>query len=133
MSQCSPTRSYFNNQSIFNNNNQNNFNNNNDNINEANSNENSSENLEEQTNNFTEIARDKITLYFDFKNGKQIYLDVKKEIKFDEAIKQLMEKYEWLKKIKIKMFIHRKNVVDVNKTVDENGIKDSSKISIIEY
>ena len=43
-----------------------------------------------------------------------------------------MEKYEWLKKIKIKMFIHRKNVVDVNKTVDENGIKDSSKISIIE-
>ena len=123
----------FNNGNQINNNNQNNFNNNNDNINEANSNENSSENLEEQTNNFTEIARDKITLYFDFKNGKQIYLDVKKEIKFDEAIKQLMEKYEWLKKIKIKMFIHRKNVVDVNKTVDENGIKDSSKISIIEY
>ena len=48
---------------------------------------------------------EEINLFFIFKNGKEVYLDVKKSLPFSEVIKKLEEKYLWLKgNIKIKEY-----------------------------
>ena len=76
--------------------------------------------------------RDKITIYFFLTNGKQIYIDINKNTKFYEVINQLKEKYEWLYSVKIKRFIYNNKEIDFGKTCEENGIKDSALISIID-
>ena len=73
-----------------------------------------------------------ITIYFDFKNGKQIYIDINKKTIFSEVIKELKEKYEWLNNINIKYFLYNGKYIDVDKSCEENNIVDSAKISIID-
>lgn len=72
-----------------------------------------------------------ITIYFNFvKYDKKIYLDINKNEKFNKAIDELKEKYNWLKKFKYLKFYFNNNTVDNNKTLSENGIIDSSEIII---
>ena len=80
----------------------------------------------------SENNNDEITLYFNFRNDKQIYIDVDKNIKFSEVIDRLKEKYEWLKPMKILGFMINGRKIDPNKSCAENRIEDSSKILIIE-
>ena len=80
----------------------------------------------------SENNNDEITLYFNFRNDKQIYIDVDKNIKFSEVIGRLKEKYEWLKPMKILGFMINGRKIDPNKSCAENRIEDSSKILIIE-
>ena len=80
----------------------------------------------------SENNNDEITLYFNFRNDKQIYIDVDKNIKFSEVIERLKEKYEWLKPMKILGFMINGRKIDPNKSCAENRIEDSSKILIIE-
>ena len=86
--------------------------------------------------NDTEYIRpentNEITIYFDFKNGKQIYIDTDKNTKFSIVLEELKEKYEWLKNIKIKCFLYNNKEVDLNKSCEQNNIVDSAKISIID-
>ena len=116
-------------------NNQNNQNNNiNMNINNSANNQmmdndNESEN---QNDNILSKNEGEITIYFDFKNGKQIYIDVNVKTIFREVINQLKEKYEWLNNINIKCFLYNGRTVDINKTCEENNIAESAKISIID-
>ena len=108
-----------------------NFNNNNINIKQENM-KNNNNNGEEYLNYNPPGRKDEITIYFDFKNGKQIYIDVEKNIKFSEVIERLKEKYDWLNTIKIESFLCGGKKVDLNKTCEENNIVDSSKIFIID-
>ena len=78
------------------------------------------------------VNNDLITLYFNFQNEKQIYIDINKNTKFKEVINQLTEKYEWLSSIHIRSFMLGRNEIDENKSCVENGLEDSSKIDIIE-
>ena len=89
-------------------------------------------NIENNNNNGPSTNDDEITIYFNFRNDKQIYLDVNKNIKFNEVINQLKEKYEWLKPIKILGYVINGRSIEMNKSCAENGIEDSSKILIIE-
>ena len=74
-----------------------------------------------------------INLYFLFKNGKELYLDVKESFIFEKVIKQLNEKYLWLKNIEIKEYLFEKRKIDDKKSVKENKLKDNSTIYIIEW
>ena len=73
-----------------------------------------------------------ITLYFEFSNGKQIYLDVNDTLKFEEVIEKLKNKYDWLNNIEIKDFLFNGKHISRSKTVKANGLVDSSKIIVIE-
>ena len=75
---------------------------------------------------------DLITIYFNFQNEKQIYIDIDKNTKFREVINQLTEKYEWLSSVRIKCFMLKGIEINEDKSCEENGIEDSSKIDIIE-
>jgi len=104
---------------------------------DSNSKENNKINIEKKNNNkkFEDKSKknDKeIFLYFSFKNGKELYLDVKESFSFNQVINQLNEKYLWLKNIKIKgyKFSHKKIYQD--KSVKENKLEDNSMIEIIE-
>ena len=87
---------------------------------------------ENQNDNILSKNEGEITIYFDFKNGKQIYIDVNVKTIFREVINQLKEKYEWLNNINIKYFLYNGRTVDINKTCEENNIAESAKISIID-
>jgi len=73
-----------------------------------------------------------INLLFLFNNGKELYLDVKESCKFDQVIKQLNEKYLWLKNISIQEYQFKNNKISENITVKENKLEDNSTINIIE-
>ena len=76
---------------------------------------------------------EEINLYFIFKNGKELYLDVKKSLPFSEVIKKLEEKYLWLKdNIKIKEYQFNGKKIDKNQIVKYIGLEDESEINIIE-
>ena len=84
------------------------------------------------TNNKNE-NEEEITLFFIFKNGKELYLDVKKSLPFSEVIKKLKEKYLWLKdNINIKEFQFKGKKISEKKIVKDIGLKDESEINIIE-
>ena len=66
-------------------------------------------NVDTKINNKNIIINDEnekeITLYFIFKNGKELYLDVKKSLAFSEVIAKLKDKYLWLEdNIKIREY-----------------------------
>ena len=82
--------------------------------------------------NIENNKNDEITIYFNVRSDKQIYLDVNKNIKFNEAINRLKEKYDWLKTMKIIGYLINGRRIDMNKSCAENGIEDSSKIIIVE-
>ena len=74
-----------------------------------------------------------ISLYFIFKNGKELYLDVKKSWTFLGVITQLEDKYLWLKdNIKIREFQFKGKAISANLTVKNIGLEDESIIKIIE-
>ena len=92
------------------------------------------ENLNVMIINKKDIENDKeINLYFLFKNRKELYLDVKESLCFDEVIKQLNEKYLWLKNIEIKEYQFEKTKIYGKKSLKDNNLKDNSIIDIIEY
>ena len=75
---------------------------------------------------------EQITLYFHFSNDKELYLDVKESLYFNEVIKELHYKYSWLNNIKIDNYLFNGTKISLSKTVKENGLKDNSVIIIIE-
>jgi hypothetical protein len=79
-----------------------------------------------------EIGKE-ISLYFLFKNGKELYLDVEDSCTFEQVIGQLNKKYLWLKNIEIKEYIINNESICKNKTAKENNLINNSKIYIIEY
>ena len=71
-------------------------------------------------------------LYFNFSNGKQLYLNVNKFLVFSQVIIELKSKYSWMNALKIKNYTFKKKTLDYNKTVKDNGLSDLSEIDIIE-
>ena len=85
------------------------------------------------------VNEEEITLFFIFnKNGKELYLDVKKSIRFSKVIEKLEDKYLWLKdNIKIKQYLFNgkeisKGQINNGIIVKDIGLEDESKIYIIE-
>ena len=83
-------------------------------------------------NNMQENKDDIITLYFEFSNKKQIYIYVNSNSYFRDVIRELREKYSWLNDLQIIDYKYNEKSVDYNKTLEENLIKDSSVIKVIE-
>lgn len=73
-----------------------------------------------------------ISLYFLFKNRKELYLDAKESFSFEQVINQLNEKYLWLKNIEIKEYQFENRKISDKKSLKQNGLKDNSTIYIIE-
>ena len=126
----------------INNNNMNNIMNNNNmnnNINNNNMNNNYKDNIVNNSlNNINDnlsqnnIQENPITIIFSFKKyKKQIYLDVNKNDSFENVLRQLEEKYNWLDQLKDKKyFFEGKYITNKNLTVDRLGLKDNSDITI---
>ena len=74
-----------------------------------------------------------ITIYFMLSNQKQLYFDVKSTSYFKDVIRDLRECFTWLNYIQIIDYKYNGKSVDPNKTLEENLIKDSSVINIINY
>ena len=84
-------------------------------------------------NNYSENSNS-IVLFFIFGNGKELYIEVEDEsLKFYEVINLLKEKYYWLEEVKIKEFLFNSEKIIVEKSIKEIGLKDFSKIRIVEY
>ena len=83
-------------------------------------------------NNMQENKDDIITLYFEFSNKKQIYIDVKISLYFRDVIKELKEKYSWLNDLNIIDYKFNGKSVNMDKIIWTNSIKDSSVIQVIE-
>ena len=111
------------------NNNQNNMNNN---INISNNNNNQMNNNNNSYDNMLGDKDDYITIYFELSNNKQIYLDVKRTSYFRDVIRELRQKYSWLNDVQIRDYKYNGKSVDHNKTLEQNLIKDSSLINIID-
>ena len=88
-------------------------------------------NVNENNLNSNEDNKD-IVLYFIFTNGKELFLDVKESFYFRDVIKELFNKYLWLKYMDINDYKYNGVNILMDKTVKENGLKDNSYIDIIE-
>ena len=94
-------------------------------------------NQENENNNLNNsILEDKnenefIAIYFMFNNQKKLHIDAKRNSYFKDVLKDLRERYLWLNEIQIIDYKYNDNSVDPNKTLEENLIKDSSVINII--
>ena len=124
-------RNFINNNNMMPNNfnNQNNMNNN---INIPNNNNNQMNNNNNCYDRMLEDKNDIITIYFELSNNKQIYLDVKRTSYFRDVIRVLRQKYSWLNDLQIRDYKYNGKSVDYNKTLEQNLIKDSSLIRIID-
>ena len=71
-----------------------------------------------------------IILYFAFEKGKDLLLDVKKDMKFEEVVKLLFEKYNNIPKKQYNFMRTNGNKIDFSKTIKENGISNEEKILI---
>ena len=86
---------------------------------------------QDKINNIYNKEKDKeINLIFLIIN-KELNLDVKENIIFKEVIKKLFSKFLWLKYINKIDFRFNGKVIDKNKTVKENGLKDNSNIELL--
>lgn len=74
----------------------------------------------------------KITLKFYFEDGKKIEIKVKESITFQDTLNELYNRYLWLKNKAIIDFHLNGNHISKRKTLKDNGLKDNSKIMIIE-
>ena len=101
--------------------------------NKKNRRENKKKNNKENINENDKQSDKEINLFFLFKNGKELYLDVKESCSFKQVINQLNEKYLWLKNIEIKEYQFEKRKISEGKSVKENKLKDNSTIDIFEY
>ena len=100
---------------------------NNFNINNQNETIYSKKNIFDNKNNENEI-----NLIFKLNIKKELYLEIKKNIKFNEVICKLNNKYLWLKNIKNIYFNFGGKIIDNNKTLQELGLTNNSIIEIIE-
>lgn len=73
-----------------------------------------------------------INLVFKLNEKKKLFLEIKKDIIFKDAITALKRKYLWLENIKNIYFKFEGNKILNDKTVKELGLKDNSIIEIIE-
>ena len=91
---------------IFNNNNNNNnaFNNNNNNLKE-------------------------ITLYFNFSNGKELYLDIDENTTFNDAISFMVQKYHIMHK-EYKCFRGNNEEIDGSKSIKQLGLRNEEHIKV---
>jgi hypothetical protein len=71
----------------------------------------------------------KITLFFNFSNEKELYLDVKTSMKFEGVVKLFLKKYEMEEEV-YDYFDQNGQQIDFNKTVKENGLKNKDHIII---
>ena len=72
-------------------------------------------------------------LYFIYE-GREVYLDLKKDKILYEVKNQLCQKYSWIPSNTINYYIMKEkkmNIIDMNKTIEQNGIKNGDKICII--
>ena len=85
-------------------------------------------------NNFNNIQSNEISLSFVFskRDINKLYLNVKESSYFREVIKELQNKYSFLKDIEIDYYLFNGNIIYLNKTVKENGLKQNSEIVLIE-
>ena len=124
----------FQNQCMNNNIMQNNMNNqmiNNNNFQMNNINNNMNQNFS-QGNQVNKINQDKdMTIFFEFKDKKQLYLDVDEKEIFKDVINRLKEKYENMKTINVKEYKFNEKIIDINKSIKQLGIINRSKISIV--
>jgi len=117
-----------------NNNNESGHNNHNKQItNKSNNNNPNNQNLQSKNhNNKKNNNNNLIFLTFTFKKyNKQIFIDVLDNILFSQVIKELEDKYAWLKKIKKKLYYFEGIELNENKNIKEYGIKDNSDITVI--
>ena len=79
-----------------------------------------------------DVNNNMITIYFNFpKFDKKIYIDSESNEKFFKVISELKDKYDWLKNLKNLKFYLGNRLLEENKTLAENGIKDNSEIDIM--
>ena len=71
-----------------------------------------------------------ITLYFDLPSGKQFYLDVKDNMKFEEVLKTLLDTYDTIPKKNYNLFRKNGNKIELSRTIKENGILNEEHISL---
>ena len=79
---------------------------------------------------------DKINLNFTFKTGRECFLTLYDDnITFRNAIYILFEKYKWLKGKNFEKLGFSCNgiILDKNKTIRENGLKNGNIISVVEH
>ena len=85
-----------------------------------------------QSNTLNKNINNLIFLTFTFKKyNKQIFIDVLEDLLFSQVIKELEDKYNWLKKINNKLYYFEGNKLDKSKSIKDLGIKDNSDITII--
>ncbi len=79
-------------------------------------------NMENETNN-------EITLYFNFSNGKELYLDIKENEKFNDAIMYLIQKYN-ISSTNFKFYKGNHEEINGTKTIKELNLKNEEHIQV---
>ena len=109
---------------------------NNNNINHSNINNhlNNFNNLQhQQKNKNISDVRDIFLLFTVSYNKRQIFLEVNSNMIFLDVVKELINKYSWLKiNINNTTFTREKDKISIDKTIEENGLKSNDEI-IIEF
>ena len=85
---------------------------------------NKSINLKSSVNKKTDI-----TLYFKFSNEKELYIDVKESMKFEEVVELFSKNYD-IKRENYDFFSQKGIKIDFNKTVKENGLKNEDRVNV---
>ena len=79
----------------------------------------------------SQSQKEEIYVSFIINEAKELYLIVKLSSTFNDVIKNLQEKYQWLQYYEEKMiFIYKNQKIDRNKTINDLGIKDNDIITI---
>ena len=76
----------------------------------------------------TNSKKNMITLYFNFNNMKELFLDTNDSEIFDDILDELYNKYG----IKIKNIIFNEQKINLKKTPKSYGIKDKAKIKVLD-
>ena len=79
-------------------------------------------NMENETNN-------EITLYFNFPNGKELYLDIKENEKFNDVIMYLIQKYN-ISSTNYKFYKGNHEEINGTKTSKELNLKNEEHIKV---
>ena len=74
-----------------------------------------------------------IVLYFSYEN-REGYIELNRDMLFEDAIIKIYEKHSWLPQIEIEFYIQKGNEmeeIDKNKTISQNGLKNGDKIILL--
>ena len=64
-------------------------------------------------------------------NKRQVSLDVNPNMRFRDAIEELKNTYDWLATItENTVFKKKKKKIDIDRTIEENGLKENDEIII---